>query len=212
MRRRLNARRRRTLDGPSLPGCRGCGARRRRFCGAAVGGYSPSTLGPIRLPGNEWACTTKLARRSWTFRRLTSAIGLHYRTVRWAWSVKIWSRYPRYPRYTFRMKCSSFPYAKHRAWHVGKLLLSGCSGVPNSGFFFLPSPDGLSGRTGVKLPRHFQWRELVDSSALSSAVQAGFSGLAAWACLWALPPALTWTRTWQFLLPPLPRGVGTEPR
>ena len=136
MRRRLNARRRRTLDGPSLPGCRGCGARRRRFCGAAVGGYSPSTLGPIRLPGNEWACTTKLARRSWTFRRLTSAIGLHYRTVRWAWSVKIWSRYPRYPRYTFRMKCSSFPYAKHRAWHVGNLLLSGCSGVPNSVFFF----------------------------------------------------------------------------
>ena len=140
MRRRLNARRRRTLDGPSLPGCRGCGARRRRFCGAAVGGYSPSTLGPIRLPGNEWACTTKLARRSWTFRRLTSAIGLHYRTVRWTWSVKIWSRYPRYPRYTFRMKCSSFPYAKHRAWHVGKLLLSGCSGVPNSGFFFFCHP------------------------------------------------------------------------
>ena len=58
-------------------------------------------------------------------------------------------------------------------------------------FFVLPPPDGLSGRTGVKLPRHFQWRELVDSSALSSAVQAGFSGLAAWACLWALPPALT---------------------
>ena len=58
-------------------------------------------------------------------------------------------------------------------------------------FIFLPPPDGLSGRTGVKLPRHFQWRELVDSSALSSAVQAGFSGLAAWACLWALPPALT---------------------
>ena len=50
---------------------------------------------------------------------------------------------------------------------------------PTLDFFFLPSPDGLSGRTGVKLPRHFQWRELVDSSALSSAVQAGFSGLAA---------------------------------
>ena len=31
VRRRLNARRRRTLDGPSLPGCRGCGARRRRW-------------------------------------------------------------------------------------------------------------------------------------------------------------------------------------
>ena len=53
------------------------------------------------------------------------------------------SRYPRYPRYTFRMKCSSFPYAKHRAWHVGKLLLSGCSGVPNSGFFAAPDQNDI---------------------------------------------------------------------
>ena len=187
MRRRLNARRRRTLDGPSLPGCRGCGARRRRFCGAAVGGYSPSTLGPIRLPGNEWACTTKLARRSWTFRRLTSAIGLHYKTVRWAWSVKILVTLPPLP--TLHVPYEMFKFSVCKApcvarWQVIALWLLRC---PQLWIFFLPPPDGLSGRTGVSsFPR-----ELVDSSALSSAVQAGFSGLAAWACLWALPPALT---------------------
>ena len=48
----------------------------------------------------------------------------------------------------------------------------------------------VSGRTGVRLPRHFQWGELVDFGPFFSG-QAGFSGLAAWACLWALPPALT---------------------
>ena len=92
------------------------------------------------------------------------------------------------------MKCSSFPYAKHRAWHVGKLLLSDAPVSPTLDLFFFffchPLMVSLAGRV-VKLPRHFQWRELVDSSALSSAVQAGFSGLAAWACRWALPPALT---------------------
>ena len=33
-------------------------------------------------------------------------------------------------RYTFRMKCSKFSVCKHRAWHVGKLLLSD-AGVPS---------------------------------------------------------------------------------
>ena len=153
MRRRLNARRRRTLDGPSLPGCRGCGARRRRFCGAAVGGYSPSTLGPIRLPGNEWACTTKLARRSWTFRRLTSAIGLHYKTVRWAWSVKILVTLPPLP--TLHVPYEMFKFSVCKApcvarWQVIALWMLQCPQLWILFLFFLffchPLMVSLAGR------------------------------------------------------------------
>ena len=172
MRRRLNARRRRTLDGPSLPGCRGCGARRRRFCGAAVGGYSPSTLGPIRLPGNEWACTTKLARRSWTFRRLTSAIGLHYRTVKMG--LVVWSRYTLHVPYEM-FKVSRMQAPCVARWQVIALWMLRC---PQLWIFFATPLWSLAGRVSDCLV--ISMVRLIDSSALTLLPRhaSGLSGIA----------------------------------